>query len=516
MLLDRHRAKIVTLAQLCDALPLSDGLRSEVVLCNGVFDIVHPGHLRHLLYARQHGSILVASVTSDRYVNKGAYRPHVPQGLRAANLALYDIIDYVVISDAPDPSELIRTLRPGHYAKGFEYARANRAGAPIAEEAVVAEIGGEVVYTPGDIVYSSSALIDAEPPDLRREKLALVMQQAELSFSDLRAAVGGCAGATVLIVGDLIVDVIQRCSMISSGHAKTPTISVRRDQQERFVGGAGVVALHAAAAGARVEFLTIVGADPAAAWAVTQLEAAGITVTPLSDDRPTTIKEAIVVDGQRLLKVDTVDNSPISDRLLAEACAEIRETRAGVVIFSDFRHGIFNARTIPALTAAIPAHAVRVADSQVASRWGNVTEFKEFDLITPNEREARFATGDQDLGVAPLASKVRQQALANHVILKMGARGALCCYVPALVDERVVTVGSFAARVVDPVGAGDALLAYAALTLARTHVGPVAAAVVATIVGTVAASIECEYDGNVPVAPDAVLARLKQLESGVP
>ncbi len=58
----------------------------------------------------------------------------------------------------------------------------------------------------------------------------------------------------------------------------------------------------------------------------------------------------------------------------------------------------------------IPAGAFQVADSQVASRWGNILEFQGFDLITPNEREARFALGDQDSGVRPLASQLYDAA----------------------------------------------------------------------------------------------------------
>ena len=84
------------------------------------------------------------------------------------------------------------------------------------------------------------------------------------------------------------------------------------------------------------------------------------------------------------------------------------------MVFTDFRHGIFNRRTIPALIEAIPDGIYRVADSQVASRWGNITEFKGFDLITPNEREARFALADQDSGIRPLASASTTRRAASR------------------------------------------------------------------------------------------------------
>ena len=84
------------------------------------------------------------------------------------------------------------------------------------------------------------------------------------------------------------------------------------------------------------------------------------------------------------------------------------------MVFSDFRHGLFNRRTIPTLTDAIPEHMYKVADSQVASRWGNITDFQGFDLITPNEREARFALGDQDFGIRPLAAVLYDAANARR------------------------------------------------------------------------------------------------------
>ena len=123
-----------------------------------------------------------------------------------------------------------------------------------------------------------------------------------------------------------------------------------------------------------------------------------------TDTRPTTNKNAIVAGGYRLLKVDTLDNRSISDaHRRARSPSRSRDTPADAVVFSDFRHGIFNRDTIPQLIEAIPPDVFRVADSQVASRWGNILEFKGFDLITPNEREARFALGDQDSVVRPLA-----------------------------------------------------------------------------------------------------------------
>jgi bifunctional ADP-heptose synthase (sugar kinase/adenylyltransferase) len=239
------------------------------------------------------------------------------------------------------------------------------------------------------------------------------------------------------------------------------------------------------------------------------LNAHGVRCTPIIDEtRPTTNKNAIVAEGYRLLKVDTLDNRSISDRIVDRLRRQIADTKADTIVFSDFRHGIFNRATIPQLLAAIPDGMFRVADSQVASRWGNILEFEGFDLITPNEREARFALGDQDSVVRPLALELHRRAKCKTLILKCGDRGIITYRSDSPVDYRAFfTIESFADRVVDAVGAGDALLAYATLALVATKND-----VIASILGNMAAAIECEHDGNVPVTPDLVLKKIDAVE----
>jgi bifunctional ADP-heptose synthase (sugar kinase/adenylyltransferase) len=227
--------------------------------------------------------------------------------------------------------------------------------------------------------------------------------------------------------------------------------------------------------------------------------------------RPTVNKNAIVVGGYRLLKVDTLDNRSISDQILEDITQAVQQVPTDAVVFSDFRHGMFNRRTIPELVQAVPQGCFRVADSQVASRWGNITDFQGFDLITPNEREARFALGDQDSGIRPLASNLYDAARCKLLILKLGERGVLaCCNSNHESLDSFFVIDSFVDRLVDAVGAGDALLAYATLALLTDR-----DAAVATILGTMAAAVECECDGNLPVTPDDLRSKIAAVERQV-
>ncbi len=482
----------------------------KVIMCHGTFDIVHPGHVRHLLYAKSKGDILIASLTADAHITKANFRPFVPQELRAFNLAALEVVDYVVIDRNATPIANLGIIRPDFFAKGYEYTKAGLPPRTAEEKAAVEAYGGEIIFTPGDIVFSSSHIIETDPPELATEKLMVLLGAEALATDDLRIALDRLRGIRVHVVGDTIVDSYTRCSMIGS-MAKTPTMSIRFQEQEAFVGGAGIVARHLIAAGADVTFSTVLGDDALGEFALNNLKEAGVRCVPVIDaTRPTTNKNAIVVGVYNLLKIDTVDNRSISDHMLDTLCVQLRETAADVVVFSDFRHGIFNRDTIPTLTDAIPPSAFRVADSQVASRWGNILDFKGFDLISANEREARFALGDQDSVVRPLGLELYRRAECDTLILKLGERGLMTFRAIPEMDEDVrsfFALDSFANHVVDAVGSGDALLSYAAPALFVTR-----NAVIASVLGSLAAAVECEHQGNVPVRPADVVRRLQQYE----
>ena len=482
---------------------------STVVMCHGTFDLVHPGHLRHLAFAKSKGDVLVVSITADAYVTKANMRPYVPEDLRALNLAALEVVDFVVVDRDPEPLQLIRQIQPDLFVKGFEYGE-NLQPKTAEERQVVESIGGRIIFSPGDFVLSSSAVIEDDPPNIKIEKLLVLMQVEDVNFSDLRDCVSKFGALSVAIVGDLIVDGLTTASVIG-GYRKTPTPSVRVEKVQTFVGGAGIVAKHIAATGADVQLISLVGDDDRGRMVLEDLASAGVVCKIQTvSERPTTYKNAVIADDYRLLRIDTVDNESIDMDVLTEMTRELASAKVDAVVYSDFRHGIFTKGTVPAFISAAPHGAFTVADSQVASRWGNVLEFAGCDLLTPNEQEVRFAMGDQDTVIRPLGSALYDQADCKFLMLKLGARGLLTFRSPFSEDERrsfFATDSLARDSIVDPVGSGDALLAYSTLALVST--GNV---VLASIVGSIAAGIECEFDGNVPVTPELVLDRIDELE----
>ena len=479
----------------------------KVIICHGVFDVVHPGHVRHLAYAKTKADKLVITITADRHIKKGIYRPHIPEGLRALNLAAFEMVDYVIIDEEATPLSILETIKPDYFAKGFEYTSSGLPQATQEEANVVEEYGGKMIFTPGDVVYSSSNFLNLALPKVQIEKLLHLMEYNNITFNILRETLSNFSNFHVHVVGDTIVDTYTRTNFIG-GQTKTPTFSVLYQGHEDYIGGAGIVSQHLKAAGAKVTFSTVLGEDRLKDLVIDGLKESGVDVKAIIDStRPTIQKNAIISGGYRLLKIDTLDNRPISNDIIDKLVKEISNSKADSVVFSDFRHGMFNRMSVPVLTKSINKNAFKVADSQVASRWGNITEFKEFDLITPNEREARFALGDQDSTVGRLASLLKDSCSYKNLILKLGERGIFCSNSNSESKDSYFSVDSFANNVVDAVGSGDALLAYSTLAMMSTK-----SLVIASILGSMAAACECEIDGNVPIKTENVLAKIDAVE----
>lgn len=138
----------------------------KIVTTNGVFDVLHVGHVRYLQQARELGDVLVVGVNSDACTRrlKGFPRPFVPEAERAELLAALACVDFVTVFDEPTPEKLLEALRPSVHVKGGDYAVEQ-----MPETAVVRRHGGDVVTLPfvagrstTDLVSRIAAALQAE------------------------------------------------------------------------------------------------------------------------------------------------------------------------------------------------------------------------------------------------------------------------------------------------------------------------------------------------------------------
>jgi len=128
----------------------------RIVFTNGVFDLLHPGHVRYLQAARAHGDVLIVGLNSDASVrrNKGPERPINPEHERAEVLAALACVDAVSIFDDDTPADIIRRVQPDILVKGADWPADQIVGRDTVEAR-----GGRVVLEPVEQGYSTTSLI---------------------------------------------------------------------------------------------------------------------------------------------------------------------------------------------------------------------------------------------------------------------------------------------------------------------------------------------------------------------
>lgn len=143
-----------------EAAAFADRIRASggaVVFTNGVFDLLHPGHVRYLREARALGDALIVAINSDRSVrvNKGAGRPVNPQDERAEVLLALEPVDAVTIFDEETPHAIVSVIQPDVLVKGADWGADNIVGREVVEAR-----GGRVVRMDLSPGFSTTALLD--------------------------------------------------------------------------------------------------------------------------------------------------------------------------------------------------------------------------------------------------------------------------------------------------------------------------------------------------------------------
>lgn len=478
------------------------------VLVSGNFNVIHPGHLRLLRFAKECGSKLVVVVVGDRLAGDSA---HVDEKLRLEGVASNSYVDEAFITDKPI-RDVIRELRPDVVVKGKEHEGQYNPEAPV-----LASYGGRIIFSSGETIFSSLDLIRRESNDLTGSAIRMpigYLSRNGISKERLLQLCYAFERLNIVVIGDLIVDEYITCQPLGMSQ-EDPTIVVTPVDSVRFVGGAGIVAAHAAGLGARVNFISVSGSDAARSFALKRLGEFNVNSHLVEDaTRPTTLKQRFRASGKSLLRVSHLHQGAISseiENLILDSVRPILRS-ADLLVFSDFNYGCLPQGLVDQIVALAKASGTLLAaDSQSSSQIGDVSRFSGMDLITPTEREARVATRSREDGLVILAEKLRVQAAAKNVLLKMGEEGLLIHTRDTTKQEgerSVMTdqIPALNSHPKDVAGAGDSLLIASAMALACG--GSIWEA---GCLGSIAAGIQVGRLGNVPLQIDEVLREISHM-----
>lgn len=463
------------------------------VFVSGKFNVLHPGHIRLLQFAKECGDWLIVGVESDVMAGQAAY---VPEQLRLEGVKSCSLVDEAILLTG-SVFDAISERKPEIVVKGREHEfREN------VEASAVDLYGGKLLFSSGEVVFASRDLIKKEFAAERSRSWGMphrFMERHGISTARLHELLSEFSRLTVLVIGDLIIDEYISCDPLGMSQ-EDPTLVVKPIDTKRFVGGAGIVAAHAAGLGGASTLLSVSGADSEAADALEVLRGYGVTTTHVEDPtRPTTLKTRFRCQGKTLLRVSRLHQTAIStdlaDRLLVIAGSINPDV--DLVVFSDFNYGTLTQRVVNGVSALFrDKGSILCADSQSSSQFGDVARFRGMDLLTPTEREARLSVRSSGDGLNVLGETLRTMADAKNVILKLGQEGALICPGNSVGElwppDQIEALNPMPK---DVAGAGDSMLIASGMALA---VG--ANIWEAACLGSIAAAIQVGRVGNTPIS----------------
>ncbi|MBT7449488.1 MAG: adenylyltransferase/cytidyltransferase family protein [Rhodospirillaceae bacterium] len=464
-----------------------------VVFVSGNFFALHPGHVRVLKFAAESGDTLVVGVSATRPSNDVP-----PPEERAEALRELGIVDRVVVLD-DGVETYLHDLRPDVVIKGKEFETVSNP-----EESILKKYGGRLIFASGESTYSGSDLL---AHDNRASQLAPLniprdfLERHGLSTDQLINRVKSFSNLSVVVVGDLIVDEYVNCEPLGMSQEE-PSIVVSPQSTDRFIGGAGIVAAHAASLGASVDFLSVVGDDETGELVAAWLPDYNVSAHLIIDEsRPTTLKQRFRAQDRTMLRVSHLRQHEISRDHQAQIATKFESlcAKADLVIFSDFNYGCLPQPLIDQLTETAKKTATMfVADSQSSSQIGDISRYKNAQLLTPTEFEARLALRDQNSGLAKMGHDLLAATNSTNVFVKLGASGVLIVSSePSSTEQQVDRLPAFNALPKDVSGAGDSMLTAASLALAAG-----ASTWEAAFIGSIAAGIQTGRLGNVPISTD--------------
>ena len=482
--------KIKRIDDLASALKALQAEGRKIVHCHGVFDLLHIGHIKHLEAARQLGDALVVTLTPDRFVNKGPHRPAFPERLRAEALASLACVDFVAINEWPTAVETIQRLRPNFFVKGVvrEAGKRDHTNAIQQEEDAVKSAGGKLVLTDEE-TFSASTLINRFMDVFNPETRTFLEQfRARHTPEEIVGYLQAMRKLKVLIIGETIVDEYQFCSVMGKS-GKEPVLAALHNRTEQYAGGVLAIANHVSNFCDEVGLLSAIGEINSCEDFI--LSKLNKNVTPRFirvAGAPTIIKRRFLEEylSAKLFEVYVMSNEGL-DAATAEKFCDALEAmlpRYDVVIVADYGHGLMTERAVELVCAKARFLAVNTQTNAGNRGFNTISKYPRADFVSLGEPEVRLDTRNNSGDLAALALEVARKTKSKSFLVTSGARG---CLIQDR-DHGVFRVPAFAIRVVDRVGAGDAVLGLTA-PCAALDVPPQALGFIANVVGAEACTI---------------------------
>jgi len=476
------------------------------VLGYGHFSTVHPGHIRYLKHARGLGSRLVVAVIGDSESSPYPFS----QKERAEALSLLGIADTILLMEDDNLERLIDEVKPVLLVLGNEFRKDKNIEKIIRLQELR---GGAVCFHAGDVQYATTDLLVSTEDTIaenKRKVFAIACRRQSIGKEGMVRCIEKFSTCRIAVLGDTIIDQYAACEALGMS-AEAPVIVVKELEKKTFLGGAGIVAAHITALGAKCDLVSVIGQDSVSEIVRVKLKDLRVGDEVETDpSRPTTFKKRYIVNNQKLFRVSRLEehvlDGVVEDKIV-KRLLKIGPTANGIVI-SDFVYGVITPRILKVVRKlAIKHNLMLFGDLQCSSQVGSIAKYKDFSLLCPNEKEARIALCDKNNGLEQISQKLIQETGCKGLIMKLGGDGFITYERCLNGSVRSQAFPALCSNPIDVAGAGDSLLAVMAAGLTSGADIMTTSAIAACM-----SALAVRTMGNRPISKDDLIRYIHELE----
>lgn len=464
-----EQRKILFFNELISKVEKLKGDGKKIVQSHGIFDLIHPGIIKHLNEAKEQGDVLIVTVIKDKDVRKGPGRPIFPEKLRLENVSSLEQVDYVCLVDDETPFSCVKSIKPDVFARGRAYKElGNKIYNKIFEEEKDLYFEKSRIYETRGFTFSSTEIInkflDIYPDDT---KSFLKGFSSKYSFDEIVENLNTLKKLNVLVIGDGIIDEYHYCQPMGKS-PKSPIVVNKYITHEVFAGGAFIIANHLAGLCDNVHLVTLLGKeDSREEFIINNLKPNITTKFFYRNDGPTICKKRYIEQylNQKLFEINFLNNNYIDVDCEFEILNYIRSTLPAydLILVSDFGHGFLTDKIIEVIESSSKTFAVNTQTNSANSGYNMITKYRKPNFVCLDEGEARLATQDRFGNIDDIAKKLSKTVNTDCLIITQGRKGSIGIDR----DGEIIRTPIFSTKVIDTVGAGDAFFAFTAPCFAQ-------------------------------------------------
>jgi len=453
--------KITTINNLKKITAKLKNKKKKIVLCHGVFDLLHIGHINHFQEAKSYGDIVIVSVTSDEYVSKGPNRPAFSEQNRLKALAALKGINYVVLNKFPTAVPIIKEIKPNIYCKGqdYKFSQNDITGEIKSEINAIKKVGGKIIYTKG-IVFSSSNLINrfGEIYSLQ-QKTIIAKIKKKYSFPKIKQLIEDFKKLKVLVIGEIIIDQYVFCEAIGKS-GKEPVLALKDIKSEQYLGGAGAICRHLSSFCNKISLLSMVGEKGEFIKDIKKSLPKNVNFNYIKKEKSPTIIKKRFLDNTSYNKVLGVYS--LNDDILTKSNEKkfiklLKKLLSNhdLVITSDYGHGLISRASAKLISKHSKYLALNAQVNAANIGYHSMRNYKNVDCVIINENEIRHELRDKNSNIKFLMKKLSKTQNIKNLVVTRGILGAV------LYDnnkKKFINCEALTNVAVDKIGAGDAML----------------------------------------------------------